>query len=184
LGEDGLVGRRCHHQGGILDAALRCHLARQSHQGHRIQITAAPHGVAHDAAHDASASAPSATTAARKQANGARTTPAPTWPTPGFLCAMPVLMIGAMPVSTTSRTSMPVATPAKLRAGIVQRGFSLMVISRIIWVKCWASAAEPAPTKPTTAGAAAMAKPPRPMLSTIAESPMSGLASSAEKPGK
>ena len=51
------------------------------------------------------------------------------------------------------------------------------VISPMRRVKTAASAALPAPTKPTTAGAAAMAKPPRPIVSTIAESPMSGLAS-------
>ena len=47
-----------------------------------------------------------------------------------------------------------------------------------------ASDAAPAPTNPATAGAAAIAKPPRPIVSTIVESPMSGLASSALKPGK
>ena len=37
---------------------------------------------------------------------------------------------------------------------------------------------------PATAGAAPMAKPPSPMVSTMAESPMSGLASASVKPGK
>jgi len=47
-----------------------------------------------------------------------------------------------------------------------------------------ASAAVPAPTKPATAGAAAIAKPPSPTVSTMVESPISGLASSSENPGK
>ena len=59
-----------------------------------------------------------------------------------------------------------------------------MVISPIVRVNSAASDAVPAPTKRATAGAAAIAKPPSPMVSTMVESPMSGLASSAPKPGK
>jgi len=57
------------------------------------------------------------------------------------------------------------------------------VISRIALVKLAADAAVPAPTK-ATAGDPAMAKAPSPTVSTIVESPMSGLASAAVKPGK
>ena len=49
--------------------------------------------------------------AASKQSSGALTTPAPTCPRPGSLCAMPVLIVGAMPLSTTRRISIPVGTP-------------------------------------------------------------------------
>ena len=51
-------------------------------------------------------------------------------------------------------------------------------------MKFAASEAFPAPTKPATAGAAPMAKPPSPTVSTIVESPMSGFASASVKPGK
>ena len=44
--------------------------------------------------------------------------------------------------------------------------------------------AAPAPTNPATAGEAAMAKPPKPTVSMIVESPRSGLASSSVNPGK
>ena len=54
----------------------------------------------------------------------------------------------------------------------------------MVRVKLAASDAAPAPTKPATAGAAAMAKPPSPMVSTIVESPISGLACCSVKPGK
>ena len=51
-----------------------------------------------------------------KHASGARVMPAPIWPTPGSLCAMPVLMTGSMPVSTTRRASMPAGVPREDRA--------------------------------------------------------------------
>src|SRR5262245_43921051 len=55
--------------------------------------------------------AASASTACSKQARGARTTPAPICPVPGTLLAMPVLMSGVIPVSTTLRTSIPTGLP-------------------------------------------------------------------------
>ena len=57
-------------------------------------------------------SATRAASAASKQASGARTTPAPIWPVPGIRPAMPVLMSGAIPVSTTRHTSIPTGVPA------------------------------------------------------------------------
>ena len=69
-----------------------------------------PH-VVQDHAHVTPSLSANATSAASKQPSGARTMPAPTWPTPGSRCAMPVLIVGAKPVSTTSRMSMPVGTP-------------------------------------------------------------------------
>jgi len=63
---------------------------------------------------------------------------------------------------------------------MVQSGLRVTVISYIALVKLAASLADPAPTKPATAVAVAIAKPPRPTVSTIAESPMSGLASFSE----
>ena len=59
-----------------------------------------------------------------------------------------------------------------------------MQISRIASVVASASARPPTPTKPATAGEAAIATPPSPIVSTIALSPMSGLASAGPKPGK
>src|SRR5262245_36650686 len=54
---------------------------------------------------------PSAVIARVKQASGARVTPAPIWPMPASRCAIPVLMMGRMPVSTTWRTSMQAGVP-------------------------------------------------------------------------
>ena len=54
----------------------------------------------------------------------------------------------------------------------------------MVRVKSAALDGVPTPTKPATAGAAAMANPPSPIVSTMVESPMSGLASSALNPGK
>jgi hypothetical protein len=88
------------------------------------------------------------------------------------------------PVPTTRRTSIPVGTPAKSIAGIVHAGLGPTAISAIERVKTAASDARPAPIYPTTAGAAAIANAPRPTVSTMAESPMSGLASFSLKPGK
>ena len=90
---------------------------------------------------------------------------------------MPVLICGSDPVRTTLRTSMPVGVPRKPSIGIWNAGFSASVISYIGSVVASASATVP-PTNCTIAGAAAIAKPPRPAVSVIAESPMSGLASS------
>lgn len=56
--------------------------------------------------------------AATKGSSGARTIPAPTCPIPACLCAMPVLISGWIPVSTTRRTSIPVGLPRKSSAGI------------------------------------------------------------------
>ena len=51
--------------------------------------------------------------AAAKQASGARAIPAPIWPTPAWRWAMPVLMTGAIPESTTRRASIPVGRPGE-----------------------------------------------------------------------
>src|SRR4029453_13908550 len=58
-----------------------------------------------------------ARSAAAKQPRGARAMPAPIWPTPGSRWAMPVLITGWVPLSTTRRTSIPVGVPAKPSAG-------------------------------------------------------------------
>ena len=79
---------------------------------------------------------------------------------------------------------MPVGTPSKSSAGIAHTGFVERVISLMARVKLAALEGAPAPTNPATAGAAAMANPPRPMVSTMVESPMSGFASVSLKPGK
>ena len=100
-------------------------------------------------------------------------------PMPGFLCATPVLMKGAMPLAITLRTSMPSGVPRKLSTGTVKNSCSPAVIWYISCVTLNARSAVP-PTKRTMAGAAAIAKPPMPPVSVMLESPMSGLASSAE----
>src|SRR5262252_5810511 len=61
---------------------------------------------------------PNSRRASAKQASGALAMPAPTWPTPASRWAMPVLKMGAIPLSTTRRASMPVGVPAKPRAGM------------------------------------------------------------------
>ena len=78
---------------------------------------------------------------------------------------------------TTAATSIPVGVPRKSSTGIPNAGFSARVISYIRRVVASASGTSP-PTKRTIAGAAAIAKPPMPEVSVMAESPMSGLASS------
>src|SRR6266545_482305 len=93
-------------------------------------------------------------------------------------------MSGVMPVSTTLRMSMPTGAPRSSRVGIRKCACSPRQISAISSVTAMASCMPPAPTKPATAGEAAMAKPPRPTVSTMALSPRSGLASSGPKPGK
>ena len=115
-------------------------------------------------------------TACEKQASGARVTPAPIWPTPGSLCAMPVLITGRMPVSTTRRASMHAGVPAKSSAGSVKALLRRRVMWVIASVLASASCGVP-PTNLTIAGAAAMAKPPTPAVSVIALSPRSGAAS-------
>ena len=97
---------------------------------------------------------------------------------------MPVLMAGAMRVSTTRRASMPTGAPPNSSAGMVHCGCRAAAISLIARVVATASRKPPAPTNPATAGAAAMENAPRPIASRIAESPMSGLASAALNPGK
>ena len=108
---------------------------------------------------------------------GGVTRPAPTWPTPATLPAIPVLICGRMPVRHTFVTSMPVGVPWNSSTGTAQRGFSPSVISCIRRVVASASGTEP-PTNRTIAGAVAIANPPMPDVSVIAESPMSGFASS------
>src|SRR5262249_26414487 len=121
-------------------------------------------------------SAASAASAAWKHPSGARAMPAPIWPTPGSRCAMPVLLTGARPCSTTRRRSMPVGVPTNPRAGIAYSASLASVIPYIARVYSTASAGVP-PTNRTIAGAPAIAKPPMPAVSVIALSPRSGLAS-------
>jgi hypothetical protein len=63
---------------------------------------------------------------------GACTTPAPTWPTPGFLCATPVSMTGVIFFAMTLVTSIPVGVPGKFSAGIWYILFSPKVISYMV----------------------------------------------------
>jgi hypothetical protein len=72
-----------------------------------------------------------ASSAFTKQASGARTVPAPIWPTPGSREAMPVLMIGVIDVSTTLRISIPSGAPWKSQVGIGRLGLLRTVISAI-----------------------------------------------------
>ncbi len=104
--------------------------------------------------------------------------PAPTWPMPASRWAMPVLITGAMPVSTTLRMSMPAGVAAKSSCGRVKASLRPMVMCAMRCELATASAAEP-PTNCTIAGAAAMAKAPMPAVSVMVLSPMSGLASAA-----
>ena len=110
--QDPLVGRGAHHQSRLLDPVHRRERPGEAHQRHRIEVEAPAHPVDDGRAQDAPTCSASAFTAASKTASGARTTPAPTCPTPGSRWAMPVLMTGASPVSRTRRTSIPVGTPA------------------------------------------------------------------------
>ena len=71
---------------------------------------------------------------------------------------------------------MPTGVPRNSSAGTANSGCSASVISYIRRVAASADAAVP-PTSLTIAGAAAIANPPRPPVSVIAESPMSGFAS-------
>src|SRR5712692_1154165 len=119
---------------------------------------------------------PSSRSAPAKQARGARAMPAPIWPMPASRWAMPVLITGWTPLSTTRRASMAVGVPAKPRAGIPKSALRASVMPYIRCVYPMASSGVP-PTKRTMAGAAAMAKPPMPMVSVMALSPRSGLAS-------
>src|SRR5262249_24088129 len=121
---------------------------------------------------------PRSRSAASKQGRGARAMPAPICPTPASRWAMPVLITGATPLSTTRRRSMPVGVPAQLSAGSAYSAFRASVMSYIARVYPKASAGVP-PTKRTMAGAPAMAKPPMPAVSVMALSPRSGLASAA-----
>ena len=73
----------------------------------------------------------SAFTAAVKHAIGAVVTPAPIWPTPASRCAMPLLITGSTPQSTTLRASMPAADAAKSSGGNVNVGLTPSVIARM-----------------------------------------------------
>ncbi len=57
--------------------------------------------------------------------------PAPIWPTPASRWAIPVLMTGRIPASTTFRRSIPVALPRKSRGGRKKEPLSVSVISYI-----------------------------------------------------
>src|SRR6516165_5337082 len=88
--------------------------------------------------------------------------PAPIWPTPAFLWAIPVLMIGSTPESATRRASIPAGVPPKLRAGSVNAGLPPSVIESIRLLFAVASAGVP-PTNCTIAGDAAMANSTQPV---------------------
>src|SRR4029077_12231509 len=105
-------------------------LPRNTHENNGVEIGCAANLV-EDHAHSTPMVSANATSASWKHLSGAFTIPAPTWPTPGSRCAIPVLVVGASPVSTTSRISMPVGTPAKSIAGITQAGLGPTVISPI-----------------------------------------------------
>ena len=102
--------------------------------------------------------------------------PAPICPTPASRCAIPVLMIGNTPESATSRASIPAGVPPKFNGGNVNAGLVPRVIVSIRRLFAVASAGVP-PTNWTMAGEAAIAKPPSPFVSVIAESPRSAAAS-------
>ena len=70
------------------------------------------------------ASSASRASAFGKISAGGVTSPAPTWPTPATLPAMPVLICGRIPVRHTLVTSMPVGVPWNSSTGTDQRGFS------------------------------------------------------------
>src|SRR5579863_3292864 len=73
---------------------------------------------------------------------------------PARRCAIPVLIIGRIPVSTTLRASIPAGVPAKLIDGNVKPPLRPMVMCRIAAVLAMASSGVP-PTNFTIAGAAA-----------------------------
>src|SRR5258706_14778391 len=115
--EQGAVRRRADHERRFDHAGGPAEFARDAHERHGIGVKAATHAV-----HDLHSRNPrlraKASTAWSKQASGACATPAPTWPTPGKRCAMPVLIAGWMPEPATLRTSMPVGTPWPSSAGM------------------------------------------------------------------
>src|SRR5262249_42167132 len=125
-----LVGGRADHQARLLHARQRRELARDAHQHDGIE-KGRPANLVEDHAHPTSIVSAKAMSACSKHLSGAFTMPAPTWPTPGWRWAIPVLMVGTRDVSTTRRMSMPVGTPAKSMAGIVQARFRPTVISAI-----------------------------------------------------
>ncbi len=90
------------------------------------------------------------------------------------------MITGVIPVSTTLRASIPKQAPLKFHVGIAKLGFSPIQISVISLLICNASSNPPVPTNLVTAGAAIIAIPPTPIVSVIAESPISVFASSAE----
>src|SRR5215469_12725256 len=124
------VGGRADHQPRLLHPRQRRDLPGDPHQNDRIEIGRAT-DLVDDHAHSRPMVSAKTTSASSKHLSGALTTPAPTCPTPGSRCAMPVLMVGTMPVSTTRRMSMPVGTPAKSMAGMVQTGLAPTAISAI-----------------------------------------------------
>ena len=90
---------------------------------------------------------------------------------------MPVLMMGSTPESATRRASIPAGVPPKLSGGSVNAGLLPSVIESIRRLCAVASAGVP-PTNWTIAGEAAIANPPSPLVSVMAESPKSAAASS------
>ena len=93
---------------------------------------------------------------------------------------MPVLMIGSTPgIDHQPGRRCPAGVPPKFNGGSVNAGLLPSVIDSIRRLLAVASAGVP-PTNWTIAGEAAIAKPPRPLVSVIAESPRSAAASSTE----
>src|SRR5262245_42490556 len=105
---------------------------RRRFRGKRLRRRRIGHGVAPPYATPSESA--SATSAALKHAIGARTMPAPIWPTPASRWAIPVVSTGRIPVSTTLRRSMPAGAAAKSRFGSDITGLRAQVtwyISRV-----------------------------------------------------
>ena len=111
IGHNLPICRRSHHHGCFNDAVHFHECFRVAHQSHRIEVAGLPNVVDQYHFHDTPNSSANARNACTKQPMGAFTTPAPICPMPGSLWAIPVFMVGAMPVSTTRRISIPVGTP-------------------------------------------------------------------------
>ena len=98
--------------------------------------------------------------------SGSRVSPAPTWPTPAVRCARPLLTIGAMPVSCTRATSMPIGVPTNPSDGMSQR----VLVPRVTWRSSSTSLGDRVgspPVKRLSAGAATSAKAPSPTTSVM-----------------
>ncbi len=114
----------------------------------------------------------SASSACSKHASGARTVPAPICPILASLWAIPVLMSGVMPVSTTRRMSSPRHAPGNPAPGSAIAYCVQGKFPPSLQIPLWPL--PPAPTKRVTPGAAIIAAPPNTKGSVIALSPISG----------